>query len=106
MSKIDSFLKFQVYDLGIHRDEAVSGIVIAHEKKDDDGVKKSYKDYQLYDRMIQIGESMIDGGLENWDWKWVANEGHLCDMDWKEEWFKDNLEKAGVSKEEYDKKWK
>ena len=46
---------------------------------------------------------MIEESLDDWDWKWAAEGGHLCRRDW--EWFGEDLKKAGVSKEEYDKKW-
>jgi len=100
-------LELQIADMESYRDEAVCDIVIAHEKKDDEGVKKWYHEYQVYDRMVKLGyEMLLEGKLEVYDLKWAANEGWLCDMDWEEDWLKNQLEKAGVNKEEYDKKWK
>ena len=86
-------------------DDEVGAIVMAAEKGDLDGVKKHYEEYQKMERLRSIGyEMLIDGGLKEWDWQWAADEGMLCDMDW--EWFKEDLERAKVSKKDFDKRWK
>lgn len=103
---VDSGLKMTLWmAIEIDVGDEVGEIVMAAERGDMDGVRKHYEEYQKMDRLRDIGYLMlIDGGLKEWDWQWAADGGHLCDMDW--EWFKDDLEKAKVSKEEYDKKWK
>lgn len=101
---MDSILEIQVWDLEIYRGEAVGGMVLAHEKRDDIEFEKCLEDYKKMDELCKIGYDMMKGGLTEWNWKWVADNGHLCDMDWI--WFKEDLEKAGVNKEEYDRKWK
>ena len=103
---IDNGLKFTIVDLEIFRSEALGGMVYAHDEKDDETFKKCFKEYERIDRLITMGyEMLIEGKLKEWDWKWLADGGRLCRRDWYEDWFKKDLEKDGVSKEEYDKKW-
>ena len=103
---IDSILKIQVgMSIELDVDDEVGAIVMAAEKGDLVGVRKHYDEYQKMSRLSNLGyEMLIDGGLKEWDWQWAADEGMLCDMDW--EWFKEDLEEAKVSKEDYDRKWK
>lgn len=102
-----SILGFRIMDLEIYRDEAVGDILLGHDHKSDKEVEKAFKEYERYRRLVEMGyEMLFDGKLEEWDWHWLADGGHLCDRDWYDDWFKKDLEKAGVSKEEYDKKWK
>ena len=103
---IDSSLKITLgMAIELDVDDEVGEIVMAAERGDMAGVQKHYEEYQKMERLRNLGyEMLIDGKLKDWDWKWAADGGHLCDMDW--EWFKDDLEKAKVSREEYDKKWK
>ena len=103
---IDSGLKMTLeMSIEIDMEEEVDAIVISAECGDMDGVKKHYEEYQKMNRLRTLGyEMLIDGGLKEWDWQWAADNGHLCDMDWI--WFKEDLDKAVVSKEEFDKKWK
>jgi hypothetical protein len=103
---IDSGLKMTLgMAIELDVDDEVGEIVMAAEKGDLDGVQYHYKEYQRMERLRNIGyEMLIDGGLKEWDWQWAADKGMLCDMDW--EWFKEDLEKAKVSREEFDKKWK
>jgi len=103
---IDSILKIQVgMSIELDVDDEVTQIVMAAERDDKDGVIEHYNKYKKAKRLRDIGyEMMIDGKLEEWNWQWAADGGHLCDMDW--EWFKEELENAKVSREEFDKKWK
>lgn len=103
---IDNGLKMLIsMSLKPSLEDAVADIVTAHENNDDDGVRKHYLEYQKVNRLIDLGYQMLfDGKLKEWDWQWASDNGYLCDMDW--EWFKEDLEKAKVSKEEHDKKWK
>jgi hypothetical protein len=102
---IDNDLKLVLADLELCLDETVGGILVGHETNDEDKVDESFGQYSRTRRMLDLGYKMlIDGKLEKWDWQLAADKGWLCDMDWG--WFKDDLEKAGVNKEEHDKKWK
>ena len=102
---INNDLKWVLSDLWISLDEAVRGILVGHETKNEDKVDESFRQYSRAGRMLDLGYKMLtDGKLDKWDWQRAADEGWLCDMDWV--WFKDDLEKAGVNKEEHDKKWK
>lgn len=84
--------------------EAVGGILVAHDKKDEKGIKDALVEYERIDKLIDHGMIQLEAGQKDWSWKWLADTGNLCDRDWV--WFKDDLEKAGVSKAEFDKKWK
>jgi hypothetical protein len=103
---INNGLRFTIgMSLEISLDEEVGEIVMAAEKGDLVGVREHYLEYQKMNRLVDLGyEMLLDGGLEEWDWQWASDTGHLCEMDW--EWFKEDLERAKVSKEEHDKKWK
>ena len=101
-----NLLDFIINDLEISQNEAVWGIMNGHKNKDEDAIQKSFKDYERIHRMIGFGNEMKNNGLKNWDWKWLVDTGNLCELDWDDDWFKKDLEKAGASKEEYDKKWK
>lgn len=102
---IDNGLRMTIgMSLEISLDEEVGKIVVAAEKGDMAGVQEHYLEYQKCNRLVDLGyEMLLDGGLKEWDWKWAADTGRLCDMDW--EWFKEDLEEAKVSREEFDKKW-
>jgi hypothetical protein len=102
---IDNTLKLLITDMEISRDEAVSGMLSGHYHEKYDKIQECFKQYEKYDRLVRLGYQMLlDGNLEDWDWKWAADTGYLCDMDW--EWFKEDLEKAGINREEFEKKWK
>jgi len=103
---LDNELKMTIsMCLEMNLDDEVGEMLMAHERGDDDGVKEHYQKYLEANRLVDLGyEMLIDGKLEKWDWQWLADGGHLCDMDWV--WFKDWLEKDGVSREEYNLKWK
>ena len=103
---VDSGLKITLgMAIELDVDDEVGEIVLAAEKGDLVGVRKHYDEYQKMSRLSNLGyEMLIDGGLKECDWQRAADGGHLCDMDW--EWFKADLERAKVSREEYNKKWK
>ena len=96
-------LNFVMHDLGITVDECVQRMFVHHQEKHEDDFQKAFKDYELYSQKYRIGERMAGANLENWDWKWAADTGNLSENDWKE--FGDEIIAAGVSKEEFDKKW-
>lgn len=104
MSKAGFMLRFMVDDLHISLDDAFYGALDAQKEGNEKGVKELTLEYEKTREMIRMGTQMIEAELDDWDWKWLAEGGHLCQMDWV--WFGDTLEKAGISKEEYDKKWK
>lgn len=102
---LDSGLKFLVADLQVSLDDNVGEILVGHENKDEKAIQKALEDYDKNCRLFNMGLQMIiDGNLKEWDWKWLAERGNLCERDW--EWFGERLREAGVSKEEFDKKWK
>jgi hypothetical protein len=97
---IDNSLKFLIQDLEIYDGEYVGGIMDGHDRNDNQKVKENFEDWEINRRMISLGYQMlIDGKLEEWDWKWAAKNGKLCDMDF--EWFKREFEKEGITKEKY-----
>lgn len=75
---------------------------IAHEENNEERLKK-YKEYEKYDRLFKIGQNQIKCGLKNWDWKYLAEGGHLCERDF--EWFKEEIENAGIDIAKYIEKW-
>jgi len=98
-----SWLEFVVHDIDICVDEAVGEILEAHKKNDEEAINKAVEDYHKSRRMVYLGQEMLMCGLKEWSWQWAADEGQLCERDW--EWFAEDLKKAGVNKEAYDKKW-
>ena len=104
MSWIKGILELQIHEIDLCLDEAVIGMVIAHEAKDDKKFKEEYLEYDKNRSMLKMGYSMAEHGVEIWDWKWVAETGHCCDQDWM--WFEEEFVKAGITREEYNKKWK
>lgn len=97
-------LNFQMTEIWLNIEESVCHMVQCHDKKDEEGFKKAFEEFKKHSQSYLIGEKMRDHNLEEWDWKWAAETGHLCNYDWI--LFGDEIIKAGVSKEEYDKKWK
>ena len=96
-------LEFIMHDLGITVDECVHRMYIRHQEKDEAGFQKAYDDYELYSQKYRIGERMVGANLECWDWKWAAETGNLCRLDWER--FRDEIREAGVNTEEFDEKW-
>lgn len=103
---IDSSLKFLIADLEVYRDESVGEILVGYDEKNDEKVQSGFKNYRKYDRLISLGlEMLIDGQLEEWDWKYAADYGWLCEMDFEEDWCKKDLEKVGITKKDYLENW-
>ncbi len=103
-SHIMGLMEFSIADLEIHEDEAVFRMVNAHNEKDEDAFKKAFQEYKEYHRLVRMGYEMADGGIETWNWQWLADTGNLCDQDWV--WFEKQLKEAGVDKEAFYEKWK
>jgi hypothetical protein len=100
-----NWLFFIVSDLRIYEEEAVYALIDAHVKGDQIEIDKATDYYQMRNQLVSKALEHIEcGKKDKFDWKWLADEGKLCDKDW--EWFKEDLEKAGVSREAFDKKWK
>ena len=99
-----SWLEFIVADLDICVDDAVGEILEAHKNNNEEAINKALESYHKYRRRVKLGWEMIMDGRKDWDWKWAAKGGHLCDRDW--EWFAKDLKKAKISRKEYNKKWK
>lgn len=97
-------LDLQLHDIGLSVDEAVYRMVECHNNKDEEGFKKAFEDWKIYTQRYLVGERMREHNLEEWDWKWTAETGNLCDYDW--ELFGEEMIKAGVDKDAYYKKWK
>ena len=106
MTKLyDTWLMFQIHDTEISRDEALGGILVAHDKGDEAMLKKEVDEYWKMDRAVQLGyEMLLVGELSEWDWVWAAKNGHLCQKDF--EWFAEDLAKSGVkSYEDFMENW-
>lgn len=101
--RCSSWMEFIVHDLDIYVDEAVGEILVAHKNNDEAAINKALESYHRSRRLVSLGWEMVMEGLKEWDWKWAADSGNLCDKDW--EWFKEDLEKAKINKEEFYKKW-
>ena len=104
MSKSGFMLSFMVHEIRLCIDDAFYGALDARKENNEEKVKELMDLYERNQRLLHLGIEMIEESLEDFDWKWAAEGGHLCVRDW--EWFGDRLKEAGVSKEEYDKKWK
>ena len=102
---INNNLKFTIEDIELSQNEAIGGMLVGHDEKDDEKFQKAFHEYEKYDRLLQLGyEMLIDGKLDDWDWKWAVKLGYLCEMDF--EWFELDLKKAEINKEEYYEQWK
>jgi len=97
-------LEFIVADLRIFEWEMVCDMAEHHKNGNDEEFEKSFQEYLRYHELVHKGIDMMRYRLDNWDWKYLANNGDLCDNDWV--MFKEELEEAGCSREEYNKKWK
>ena len=94
MSIINSMLEMEVHECFLCLDD-----VVYAEKID-------YKEYGKLRRLISLGmDQIIEGKLKNWDWKFMAKKGWLCEHDFEPDRFKGQLEKEGITKEDYCKNW-
>ena len=66
--------------------------------------QEEYCKYQKISRYIQMCLRLIDDDKEDFDWKYLANNGLLCQRDFNPEYFAESLKKAGIgSYKEYNK---
>jgi hypothetical protein len=75
----------------------------------DDIVYSEEIDYEAYEkcrRLINLGlDQVINGKLTEWDWKYMAKHGWLCEHDFSEQRFKKELEAEGITKDDYIANW-
>ena len=84
---------------------AVGGIVCGHEDKDEGKIRKSQEEYAKMERVVRLCLRFLeDAHLKEWDWKYAASHGWLCDIDFK--WFKKELTDEGIFINDYKKNWK
>jgi len=102
---LDTSLKVTIamlFEVGVN--DALEDMLLANDKGDKERFEKSYLEYTRQKRLVELGyEMMLDGKLKEWDLKWSAKNGHLCNMDF--EWFKEMLEKEGITKDNYRTEW-
>ena len=105
MFKCDTDLKFTLAMLDTERSNAVGGILVGHNNKNDDEVNKAFEEYNKFDRLMGLGlKLLVDVGLKEFDWKYAAAHGWLCEKDF--EWFNDELTNEGIFKNDYLANWK
>ena len=103
--KMSNFIFSLTFDeICLNINDAVFNMAEAYGRGNQEEMDKARDEYFKRDQLLDKAILHIENGKHDWDWQWLADDGHLCDHDWI--WFKEDLEKAGVSREEFDKKWK
>jgi hypothetical protein len=58
--------------------------------------KEKYLTFAKMTRYMALCTELIDAGKTDFDWKYLASKGKLCERDFDEEFWKDELIKVGV----------